>query len=89
MFGVQQATTHADRLLAVIPLVSLTDRRPAQANLSRLQLPFVGLRADENRTGYISTKPNILAVYRFQATGWCGPISSASLKTRAWGFRPT
>jgi 3'-phosphoadenosine 5'-phosphosulfate sulfotransferase (PAPS reductase)/FAD synthetase len=30
---------------------------------------YVGLRADENRTGYISTKPNILAVYPFQDDG--------------------
>lgn len=30
---------------------------------------YVGLRADENRTGYISTKSNILAVYPFQDDG--------------------
>ena len=30
---------------------------------------YVGLRADENRTGYISTKPNIRAVYPFQTDG--------------------
>lgn len=30
---------------------------------------YVGLRADENRTGYISTKPNIKAVYPFQDDG--------------------
>lgn len=30
---------------------------------------YVGLRADENRTGYISTKPNITAVYPFQDDG--------------------
>jgi len=30
---------------------------------------YVGLRADENRTGYISTKPNIIAVYPFQDDG--------------------
>ena len=30
---------------------------------------YVGLRADENRTGYISTKPNIVAVYPFQDDG--------------------
>lgn len=30
---------------------------------------YVGLRADENRSGYISTKPNILAVYPFQDDG--------------------
>jgi hypothetical protein len=30
---------------------------------------YVGLRADENRTGYISTKPNIKAVYPFQEDG--------------------
>ena len=30
---------------------------------------YVGLRADESRTGYISTKPNITAVYPFQDDG--------------------
>ncbi len=30
---------------------------------------YVGLRADENRTGYISTKPHITAVYPFQEDG--------------------
>lgn len=30
---------------------------------------YVGLRADEQRTGYISTKPNITAVYPFQEDG--------------------
>lgn len=30
---------------------------------------YVGLRADEARTGYISTKPNITAVYPFQEDG--------------------
>ena len=30
---------------------------------------YVGLRADEQRTGYISTKPNITAVYPFQVEG--------------------
>lgn len=30
---------------------------------------YVGLRADENRTGYISTKQNIIAVYPFQDDG--------------------
>ena len=30
---------------------------------------YVGLRADENRVGYISHKPNIKAVYPFQADG--------------------
>lgn len=30
---------------------------------------YVGLRADENRTGYISTKPNIKAVYPFRDDG--------------------
>ena len=29
---------------------------------------YVGLRADENRVGYISTKPNITAVYPFRRT---------------------
>ena len=30
---------------------------------------YVGLRADEDRTGYISTKPNITAVYPFRDDG--------------------
>lgn len=30
---------------------------------------YVGLRADEKRTGYISTRPNITAVYPFQEDG--------------------
>ena len=30
---------------------------------------YVGLRADEKRTGYVSTKPNILPVYPFQDDG--------------------
>jgi hypothetical protein len=30
---------------------------------------YVGLRADEHRTGYISTKPNITAVYPFREDG--------------------
>jgi Phosphoadenosine phosphosulfate reductase family len=30
---------------------------------------YVGLRADEDRTGYISTKPNITAVYPFREAG--------------------
>ena len=30
---------------------------------------YVGLRADENRVGYISTKPNITVVYPFQDDG--------------------
>ena len=30
---------------------------------------YVGLRADENRSGYISHKPNITAVYPFQEAG--------------------
>ena len=30
---------------------------------------YVGLRADENRVGYISTKPNITAVYPFREDG--------------------
>lgn len=32
-------------------------------------LNYVGLRADENRAGYISHKPNITAVYPFQEDG--------------------
>jgi 3'-phosphoadenosine 5'-phosphosulfate sulfotransferase (PAPS reductase)/FAD synthetase len=32
-------------------------------------ISYIGLRADENRTGYISTKPNIRAVYPFKEDG--------------------
>ena len=32
-------------------------------------LLYVGIRADENRDGYISTKPNITAVFPFKADG--------------------
>jgi 3'-phosphoadenosine 5'-phosphosulfate sulfotransferase (PAPS reductase)/FAD synthetase len=32
-------------------------------------ISYVGLRSDENRTGYISTKPNITAVYPFKEHG--------------------
>lgn len=32
-------------------------------------LSYIGLRADENREGYISTKPNIKAVYPFKEMG--------------------
>lgn len=34
-----------------------------------LVINYVGLRADEKRTGYISTKPNITAVYPFREDG--------------------
>jgi len=34
-----------------------------------LTINYVGLRADEKRTGYISTKPNITPVYPFQEDG--------------------
>lgn len=34
-----------------------------------LVINYVGLRADEKRVGYISTKPNIKAVYPFQEDG--------------------
>jgi len=32
-------------------------------------LSYIGIRADENREGYISTKPNIKAVYPFKEMG--------------------
>jgi 3'-phosphoadenosine 5'-phosphosulfate sulfotransferase (PAPS reductase)/FAD synthetase len=32
-------------------------------------LSYIGIRADENRDGYISTKPNITAVYPFKEAG--------------------
>ena len=34
-----------------------------------LVINYVGLRADENRTGYISHKPNITPIYPFQQDG--------------------
>lgn len=33
-------------------------------------ISYVGIRADENRSGYISTKPNIKAVYPFKERGF-------------------
>ena len=32
-------------------------------------MSYIGIRADENREGYISTKPNITAVYPFKEAG--------------------
>jgi len=32
-------------------------------------ISYVGIRADEDRTGYVSTKPNIKAVYPFKERG--------------------
>ncbi len=34
-------------------------------------ISYIGLRADENRTGYVSTKDNILPVYPFIEDGLC------------------
>ena len=50
---------------------------------------YVALRADENRTGYISTKPNIKTVYPFREDGLGAPTSSASLRSPAWACPPT
>lgn len=34
---------------------------------------YVGIRADEDRTGYVSTKPNITPVFPFKEAGICKP----------------
>ncbi len=49
---------------------------------------YVGLRADENRTGYISTKPNILAVYPFQDDGLVRADIIRILETSGLGLPP-
>lgn len=49
---------------------------------------YVGLRADENRTGYISTKPNILAVYPFQDDGLVRADIMRILDTSGLGLPP-
>ena len=49
---------------------------------------YVGLRADENRTGYISTKPNILAVYPFQDDGLVRADIIRILDTSGLGLPP-
>jgi 3'-phosphoadenosine 5'-phosphosulfate sulfotransferase (PAPS reductase)/FAD synthetase len=33
-------------------------------------ISYIAIRADENRSGYISTKPNIKPVYPFQEKAW-------------------
>ena len=49
---------------------------------------YVGLRSDENRTGYISTKPNILAVYPFQDDGLVRADIIRILQTSGLGLPP-
>lgn len=49
---------------------------------------YVALRADENRTGYISTKPNIQAVYPFQDEGIKLPDVLRILEESGLGLPP-
>lgn len=49
---------------------------------------YVGLRADEKRTGYISTKPNIIAVYPFQEDGLVRADVIKILKDSGLGLPP-
>jgi 3'-phosphoadenosine 5'-phosphosulfate sulfotransferase (PAPS reductase)/FAD synthetase len=49
---------------------------------------YVGLRADENRSGYISHKPNIAAVYPFQEDGLKLPDIEDILKRSGVGMPP-
>ena len=49
---------------------------------------YVALRADENRTGYISHKPNITPVYPFQDDGLKLPDIENILQTSGVGLPP-
>ena len=49
---------------------------------------YVGLRADENRSGYISHKPNIKAVYPFQEAGLILRDIEEILKSSGVGMPP-
>ena len=49
---------------------------------------YVGLRADENRTGYISHKPNITPVYPFQDDGLKLPDIEEILRVSGVGMPP-
>lgn len=51
-------------------------------------LNYVGLRADENRSGYISTKPNITPLYPFQEDGLKLPDIEEILRTSGVGMPP-
>jgi 3'-phosphoadenosine 5'-phosphosulfate sulfotransferase (PAPS reductase)/FAD synthetase len=51
-------------------------------------LNYVGLRADENRAGYISHKPNITPVYPFQEDGLKLPDIEEILRTSGVGMPP-
>jgi len=51
-------------------------------------LNYVGLRADENRSGYISHKPNITPVYPFQEDGLKLPDIEEILRTSGVGMPP-
>jgi hypothetical protein len=49
---------------------------------------YVGLRADENRTGYISHKPNIQAIYPFKEDGLILRDIEEILRTSGVGMPP-
>ena len=51
-------------------------------------LNYVGLRADENRSGYISHKPNITPVYPFQEDGLKLPDIEELLRSSGVGMPP-
>ncbi len=51
-------------------------------------LNYVGLRADENRAGYISHKPNITPVYPFQDDGLKLPDIEEILRSSGVGMPP-
>ena len=51
-------------------------------------LNYVGLRADEDRTGYISHKPNITPVYPFQDDGLKLPDIEEILRSSGVGMPP-
>jgi len=51
-------------------------------------LNYVGLRADENRSGYISHKPNITPVYPFQEDGLKLPDIEEILRISGVGMPP-
>ncbi|TRW14497.1 phosphoadenosine phosphosulfate reductase family protein [Glacieibacterium frigidum] len=51
-------------------------------------LNYVGLRADENRSGYISHKPNITPVYPFQEDGLKLPDIEEILRVSGVGMPP-
>ena len=54
-------TRWCTRMLKLKPLEKFVGDDPV--------ISYVGIRADENRTGYVSTKPNIKAVFPFREGG--------------------